>query len=85
MDRYIDVAQCAQPQTQFCRQGPSVSVKTDGPLMVEFTANNHCSHMIAYLIVDGREWDPTGLAPAQPDCGYLIPVKPGGPHHRCEG
>jgi hypothetical protein len=51
MDRCIDVPV------------PSVSVKTDGPPMVQFTANNNrCSDMIAHLIVDGREWDPTGLA-----------------------
>jgi hypothetical protein len=52
MDRYIDVPV------------PSVSVKTDGPLMVEFTANNNrCSDMIAHLIVDGREWGSNRVGP----------------------
>ena len=78
MDRYIDVPQMRATADPVLQAGPSVSVKTDGPLMVEFTANNnHCSDMIAHLIVDGGEWGSNRVGPGQPDGGYFIPVSPG--------
>jgi hypothetical protein len=55
-DNYIDVPDCAQPQTQLCAQIPSASVGAIAAPSVSFTANfNHCSDMIAHVIVDGQE------------------------------
>jgi hypothetical protein len=78
MDRPIGIGQCEQPQTQTCKQIPSVTVSTDGPLMVEFQANNnHCSDIVANILIDGREWGSNVVGPGQRDGGYFIPTSPG--------
>lgn len=80
IDQYIDVPQCAQPQTQMCQQIPAVPfrAKYDGPILVEFTANqNHCSDIRAHIIVDGTEWGSNTVSPGQKDGGYEIPMAKG--------
>jgi hypothetical protein len=80
IDQYIDVPQCAEPQTQVCEQVPTVPfrAKYDGPILVEFTANqNHCADMIAHIIVDGTEWGSNTVGPGQRDGGYEIPMTKG--------
>jgi hypothetical protein len=55
-DNYIEVPNCPQPQTQLCATIPSATVGAVMAPSVSFTANgNHCSDMIAHVIVDGQE------------------------------
>jgi hypothetical protein len=80
IDQYIEVPQCAEPQTQWCEQIPTVNVraKADGPWLVEFTANqNHCADMIAHIILDGQEWGNHIVHPGGSDEGYEIPLTKG--------
>jgi hypothetical protein len=76
IDQYIDVPQCAEPQTQVCQQIPTVPfrAKYDGPILMWFTANqNHCSDMIPHIIIDGTEWGTTERAgPGQRTRGHEI-------------
>lgn len=79
-DRYIEVAQCATPQTQICKQIPSVSftTKNERSIKVEFTANrNHCSDIVAHIFIDGKEWGANRVGPGRNDGGYEIPVSAG--------
>jgi len=65
-DNYIEVAQCPQPQTQLCTQIPSASVGAVMSPTVSFTANgNHCSDIIAHVIVDGQEVGADQVGPGQ--------------------
>lgn len=80
IDQYIEVPACDQPQTQLCTPVPTVPfrAKYDGPILVEFTANqNHCADMIAHIIVDGTEWGSNKVGPGQKDGGYEIPLAAG--------
>jgi hypothetical protein len=80
INQYIEVPQCEQPQTQWCKQIPTVNVraKANGPWLIEFTANgNHCADMIAHIIVDGQEWGSNVVHPGQTDGGYEIPLTKG--------
>lgn len=81
--QYIEVSDCDQPQTQWCTPIPSVDIFTvddERSILVEFTASrNHCSDMIAHIIVDGDEWASNRVGPGESDGGYEIPVTPG-PH-----
>src|SRR5258706_2125917 len=62
--------------TQFCTPVPTVALPTDGVLMVAFSAsNNHCSAIIAHLLVDGVERFASGAL--QP--GHGTAVKDFGP------
>jgi hypothetical protein len=79
---YVEVANCVG-HSQFCpvniADAPSFTVNNGlFPMVVEFTANqNHCSDMIAHIIVDGREWGSNVAHPGQSDGGYEIPASPG--------
>ena len=65
-DNYIDVPSCAQPQTQLCAQIPTATVGAVMAPTVSFTANgNHCSDMIAHVIVDGQEVGADRVGPGQ--------------------
>jgi hypothetical protein len=78
--QYIEVPQCEQPQTQWCKQVPTVNVraKADGPWLVEFTGNqNGCSDIIAHIILDGTEWGNHIVHPGGTDEGYEIPLTKG--------
>ena len=80
IDKYIDVPECWIPQTQMCEPIPYVPfrAKYDGPILVEFTANrNHCSDIIAHIMVDGTEWGSNTVGPGQKDGGYEIPMTAG--------
>jgi hypothetical protein len=80
INQYIEVPQCEQPQTQWCKQIPTVNfrAKADGPWNVEFTANqNGCSDMIAHIILDGNEWGSHIVSPGGNDEGYEIPLTKG--------
>jgi hypothetical protein len=47
---------------------------------VVFTANqNHCSDIIAHIVVDGREYVSTKVGPGQRDGGHVFQIK-AGPH-----
>ncbi len=53
---YIDVPNCPPPQGQVCGTVPTAYVGAVMAPSVSFTANfNHCSDMIAHVIVDGQE------------------------------
>jgi hypothetical protein len=80
-DKYIEVPNCNPPGGEICPQIPSVTVNnTLFPMKVEFTANrNHCSDIIAHIIVDGVEWGSNRVGPGQSDGGYEIPAS-AGPH-----
>ncbi|MDT5249287.1 MAG: hypothetical protein QOE04_2260 [Mycobacterium sp.] len=79
---YVEVANCVG-HSQFCpvniADAPSFTVNNGlFPMVVEFTANqNHCSDMIAHIIVDGNEWGSNVVHPGQSDGGYEIPAKSG--------
>ncbi|RDH74733.1 hypothetical protein DVS77_30415 [Mycolicibacterium moriokaense] len=72
-DNYIDVPDCAQPQTQLCAQIPSASVGAVMAPSVSFTANaNHCSDIIAHVIVDGQEVGADQVGPGQSTPEYPL-------------
>jgi hypothetical protein len=82
IDQYIEVPNCNVAEgTELCPQIPTVSVDPETERMkVVFTANqNHCSDIIAHILVDGREYVSTKVGPGQPDGGHVFRVKPG-PH-----
>lgn len=57
---------CPQPQTQVCKQVPTATVGAVLAPSVSFTANgNHCSDMIAHVIVDGQEVGADRVGPGQ--------------------
>lgn len=80
-DKYIEVPNCSPPGSELCPQIPSVTVNNGlFSMKVEFTANsNHCSDIIAHIMVDGREWGSNRVGPGQSDGGYEIPAN-AGPH-----
>lgn len=50
-------------------------------MVTQFTANrDHCSDMIATIMVDGNPWGRQRLRPGQSDGSYFIRVAPG--YHR---
>lgn len=80
IDQYIEVPNCNVPEgTELCPQIPTVSVDPGTDRMqVVFTANqNHCSDIIAHILVDGREYVSTKVGPGQRDGGHVFQVKPG--------
>jgi hypothetical protein len=65
-DNYIEVPNCPQPQTQVCNTVPTATVGAVMAPAVSFTANgNHCSDMIAHIIVDGAEVGQGQVGPGQ--------------------
>ena len=65
-DNYIDVPQCQPATTQLCPQIPTAEVGSVMAPAVSFTANyNHCSDLIAHVIVDGVEVGSDVVAPGQ--------------------
>jgi hypothetical protein len=65
-DSYIEVPNCPQPQTQVCSTVPTATVGAVMAPAVSFTANeNHCSDMIAHIIVDGVEVGQGQVGPGQ--------------------
>ena len=65
-DNYIEVPNCPQPQTQVCGTVPTATVGAVMAPSVSFTANgNHCSDMIAHVIVDGTEVGSGQVGPGQ--------------------
>jgi hypothetical protein len=65
-DNYIEVPNCPQPQTQLCTTIPSATVGAVMAPSVSFSANgNHCSDMIAHIIVDGQEVGADQVGPGQ--------------------
>jgi hypothetical protein len=80
IDQYIEVPNCNVAEgTELCPQIPTLSVDPETERMkVVFTANqNHCSDIIAHILVDGREYVSTKVGPGQPDGGHVFRVKPG--------
>jgi hypothetical protein len=70
-DSYIDVPNCPQPQTQLCTTIPSATVGAVMAPSVSFSANgNHCSDMIAHVIVDGQEVGADQVGPGQSTRSY---------------
>jgi hypothetical protein len=82
IDRYIEVPQCEQPQTQLCKQIPTVSVDTynarPNKLYVAFTPNqNDCAEMIAIIFIDGAVVGKDRVRPGQRSTYRGCPVSPG--------
>jgi hypothetical protein len=79
INQAVGVANCSQPEGQLCPGIPSAVIDPRTPTVkVEFTANGeHCSDIIAHIIVDGHEWGSNVVAPGQSDGGYEIPLGPG--------
>lgn len=70
-DSYIDVPSCPQPQTQLCNTIPTATVGAVMAPSVSFSANgNHCSDMIAHVIVDGQEVGADRVGPGQSTPDY---------------
>jgi hypothetical protein len=70
-DSYIDVPSCPQPQTQVCNQVPTANVGAVMAPSVSFSANgNHCSDIIAHVIVDGQEVGSAQVGPGQSTPSY---------------
>jgi hypothetical protein len=67
LDEYVDVAKCVQKSGQLCPPVVYRQAYIDTPsVKVEFTASgNHCSDIIAHIIVDGQEWGSNIVAPAK--------------------
>src|SRR5687768_7104329 len=72
INQSVGVANCSQPEGQLCPGIPSAVIDPRTPTVkVEFTANgDHCSDIIAHIIVDGQEWGSNVVAPGQSDGGY---------------
>ena len=65
-DSYIEVPQCQPATSQLCPQIPSASVGAVMSPTVSFTANsNHCSDIIAHVIIDGEEFGSDLLEPGE--------------------
>jgi hypothetical protein len=82
INHYIEVPNCNVAEgTELCPQIPTVSVDPEKERMqVFFTANqNHCSDIIAHILVDGREYASTKVGPGQSDRGHVFRIK-AGPH-----
>jgi hypothetical protein len=82
IDQYIEVPNCNVAEgTELCPQIPTVSVDPETERMkVVFTANqNHCSDIIAHILVDGREYVSTTVGPGQQDGGHVFRIT-AGPH-----
>jgi hypothetical protein len=79
INKYIEVPHCAQVGSELCPQVPGVTFDNHAKSVnVNFTANaNHCSDIIAHVMVDGREWGSNTVGPSQNDGGYEIPLSPG--------
>ncbi|GAB07462.1 hypothetical protein GII30_00690 [Gordonia amarae] len=78
----IDVPQCSYATgtpSQECLNTPTYRVTTStGKMVVQFRANyNHCSDIIAHIIVDGREWGSQRVGPGQKDGSYYMQLTPG--------
>ena len=82
IDQYIEVPNCNVAEgTELCPQTPTVSVDPETERMeVAFTANqNHCSDIIAHILIDGREYVSTKVGPGQRDGGHVFRIN-AGPH-----
>jgi hypothetical protein len=79
INKYIEVPHCTQVGSELCPQVPGLTFDNHAPSVnVNFTANaNHCSDIIAHVIVDGREWGSAEVGPSQNDGGYEIPLSIG--------
>jgi hypothetical protein len=79
INQVVGVANCSQPEGQLCPGIPSAVIDPRTPTVkVEFTANGeHCSDIIAHIIVDGQEWGSKVVGPGQSDGGYEIPLGSG--------
>lgn len=78
----IDVPQCSyrtSTPSQDCLNTPSYNVRSSsGKYVVQFRANyNHCSNIVARIIVDGNEWGRQTLGPGQSDGSYFMQLSPG--------
>ena len=79
-ESYIEVPQCQPATAQLCPQIPTAGIGAIMSPTVSFTTNtNHCSDIIAHILVDGREYVSTKVGPGQPDGGHVFRVNPG-PH-----
>jgi len=78
-DTYIEVPHCSQVGSELCPGIEGFSFfNTNQSVKAEFTANaNHCSDIIAHVMVDGREWGSNVVHPGQSDGGYEIPLNYG--------
>lgn len=76
----VGVANCTQAEGQLCPgilSAPPIDPRTP-TVKVEFTASaDHCSEIIARIIVDGNRWISSRLGPGESDGGYNIPLGPG--------
>lgn len=62
----------------------AVAITHGAPMMVEFTASpEHCSDIIAHIIVDGAEWGSNRVGPGQSDGGYEFRWTPGPTEYWC--
>jgi hypothetical protein len=71
---------CPQPFSQNCSPQQGLTVGTNGPLFVTFTADGNppsCAPGEARIFIDGHEWGSAVLQPGQSDGGYYIDVSPG--------
>lgn len=78
INREVGVANCPPPQSQLCIPIAAYRVSTQGPLVAQFTASpNHCSDIIAKIMVNGTEHGRQRLAPGQRDGSYYMDLHPG--------
>jgi hypothetical protein len=72
-ESYIEVPNCPQPQTQVCNTVPTAHVGAVMSPAVSFSANgNHCSDIIAHVIVDGQEVGSAQVGPGQSTPSYPL-------------
>jgi hypothetical protein len=65
-DSYIEVPQCQPATAQLCPQIPTASVGAVMSPTVSFTTNsNHCSDIIAHIVIDGVEVGSDLLEPGE--------------------
>lgn len=83
VDQYVEVANCTQPSGQLCPGIPSAIFDPDRPFIkVRFTANpNHCSDIIAHIIVEGRNRGSVVVGPGQSGVVDNIPLRHEGQHY----
>jgi hypothetical protein len=82
LQQYIEVPNCNVPEgTQLCPEIPSVTVTPQKDrIQVRFTANqNHCSDIIAHILIDGRDYASKRVGPGQSNGAPVFAVGTG-PH-----
>lgn len=78
-DKFLGV-DCPQPFSQNCAVRQGLTVDTNGPLFVTFTADSNppsCAPGRARIFIDGSEWGSAVVWPDENDGGYYMDVSPG--------